>query len=77
MPMSASEIEKRIKAALPDAVIELRDGGVHADAGQERGDDRADPPFRGGGGVVGDAHEGFVQAGLADPTRYQPGSAPS
>ena len=25
MPMSASEIEKRIKAALPDAMIELRD----------------------------------------------------
>src|SRR5690606_18891862 len=25
MPMSASEIEKRIKAAIPDAVIELRD----------------------------------------------------
>ena len=25
MPMSASEIEKRIKAALPDARIELRD----------------------------------------------------
>jgi stress-induced morphogen len=25
MPMSASEIEKRIKAALPDATIELRD----------------------------------------------------
>ncbi|MEO6014654.1 MAG: BolA family transcriptional regulator [Devosia sp.] len=25
MPMSAAEIEKRIKAAIPDAVIELRD----------------------------------------------------
>ena len=25
MPMSASEIEKRIKAAIPDAVVELRD----------------------------------------------------
>ncbi len=25
MPMSASEIEKRIRAALPDATIELRD----------------------------------------------------
>jgi stress-induced morphogen len=25
MPMSANEIEKRIKAALPDAKIELRD----------------------------------------------------
>ena len=25
MPMSASEIEKRIKAALPDATVELRD----------------------------------------------------
>ena len=25
MPMTASEIEKRIKAALPDAQIELRD----------------------------------------------------
>ena len=25
MPMSASEIEKRIRAALPDAKIELRD----------------------------------------------------
>jgi stress-induced morphogen len=25
MPMSANEIEKRIKAALPDAQIELRD----------------------------------------------------
>lgn len=25
MPMSASEIEKRIKAAIPDAQIELRD----------------------------------------------------
>ncbi|MEP7240604.1 MAG: BolA family transcriptional regulator [Devosia sp.] len=27
MPMSASEIEKRIKAALPDARVELRDLG--------------------------------------------------
>jgi stress-induced morphogen len=25
MPMTASEIEKRIKAAIPDAVVELRD----------------------------------------------------
>lgn len=25
MPMSASEIEKRIKAAIPDAIVELRD----------------------------------------------------
>ena len=25
MPMSANEIEKRIKAALPDATVELRD----------------------------------------------------
>ncbi len=25
MPMSASEIEKRIKAAIPDAVVEVRD----------------------------------------------------
>ena len=25
MPMSASEIERRIKAALPDAVVEIRD----------------------------------------------------
>ena len=25
MPMTASEIEKRIKAAIPDATIELRD----------------------------------------------------
>ena len=25
MPMSQSEIEKRIKAALPDAVVEIRD----------------------------------------------------